>query len=62
LLWHDAPFTGTPQPTDAPFLELVKRETQFQAWRLVGHASVALLSSNNEQSWSGNNTSNQSNL
>ena len=52
LLWHDAPFTGTPQPTDGPFLELVKRETRFQARRLVGHAAIALLSSNNEQSWS----------
>ena len=49
LLWHDAPFTGKPQPTDDAFLALVRRETRYQARRLVGHASLALLSSNNAQ-------------
>jgi hypothetical protein len=52
LLWHDAPFTGKPQPTDPAFLSLVVKETRYQARRLIGHASVALLSSNNEQDWS----------
>ena len=49
LLWHDAPFTGKPQPTDDAFLALVRTETRYQARRLVGHPSLALLSSNNEQ-------------
>jgi hypothetical protein len=52
LLWHDAPFTGQPQPTDQAFLSLVRAETTYQARRLIGHASIALLSSNNEQDWS----------
>ena len=51
LLWHDAPFTGSPQPTDSAFLSLVRAETRYQARRLIGHASIALFSSNNEMEW-----------
>lgn len=48
MVWHDFMFACSLYPSDAAFLDLVKREVEYQVIRLKDHPSLVLWCGNNE--------------